>query len=815
MTHSNPRAASWQFIFAVLALCSLQSISQNKLEGKIADDKQQGISYCNVGLLNAKDSSVAKGTIANDNGEFFFENIAKGSYIIKATFVGYDEFLSQAIPVDSNSQLKLEAITLNSKAVNLKEVSVVAVKKTVEFKDGMIVVNVEDSPLASGNTVFDLLKRLPGVTIDANNTIFLNGKQDVRIMIDGRIQRLSGQQLVSVLMSMSSENIQKVEVMNSPPVKYDADGAGGMLNIVTKKIKIVGWSGDIRAGSSKGTVWRSGSDGSLNYKGKNFAVFSNVSYSHRDFYHPYVFDKVVTLDTNKTYLNENGETTEYVRSIYFRVGTDIYLSSKTTLGLFVNGGPGSTPNWDRGINRVMGYNDLGFQYTLFDVRTTDNWDNYSYNVNLEHKIDSLGSFISYAGDYSTFGGHSRQFSDNAFYDANGVISMPYNRYISEHQTGTNIHTEKVDYKKVLKKQFQIETGVKATFVNNSNQYSLSRQDYVTLAFVEDSLISNNYRYNENIFAGYFSTRKSFEKFALQIGARAENTISDGKDLNSNFKITRNYWNVFPNFSIERNSRSNSLQFRIDSRIFRPGYKELSPFKSYNDNYSSNIGNPKLVAQQNYNFSVTHGYKQMLFTTIMYVRAQNFMLHYDFQNDTTKETSSTNANLKGNNHHIWMNMYFQKDLFKWWNTSISTYCGRMHFDGELIGGTLNRSVFDWSAFMNNDITLPQQFKLQVTGNYHSKSAYGVFYSRATWSLDIGIRKQFFKKSLTVTLTAFDIFYTNVEDLRGVNQNLNLRFRNPGDTRRVWMQIGYRFGKVRAQKRETSGNEDEKSRMEKKG
>ena len=678
----------------------------------------------------------------------------------------------------------------------------------------MIVVNVEDSPLATGNTVFDLLKRLPGVMVDNNNAIYLNGKQDVRILIDGRIQRLSGAQLTSVLMAMSSENISKVEVMNSPPVKYDADGAGGMINIVTKKVKIVGWSGDIRGGMSKGAVYRSGLDGSLNYKGRKFTLFSSLGYGHRDFYYPYVFDKSVKLNGNTTYLNEDGKETQYQRSIYYRFGADWFVSNKTTLGFFVTGGPGSTPMTDIGINRIYGYNDVGFSYTLFDVNVTDKWSNPNYNLNAEHKFDSLGSFIAYSGDYSNFKGHRRSFSDNGFYDMAGNVVLPSNRFISEHYTNINILTQKVDVKKVFIKNASIETGAKATFVNNTNDYSLNRQDHVTAEYIEDTLLSNNYVYSETIYAGYFSFRKQFKKIGMQIGARGENTIVDAFDKESNYKLTRNYFNYFPNFSIEHNAKNNSYQFKIDRRIFRPGYKDLNPFKSYQDNYSSTFGNPKLLPQLNYNFTFTHGYKGMLFTTLTYVNVQNFMLHYDFQNDTTKETSSAVANLDGNNYHAWGNIYFQKDLFKWWNFSTSAYAGYMHFQGNLRGEVFTRPNFEFNFNINNDILLPKDIKLQISGFYMSKTVYGVFYNKARWALDIGLKRSFFKNSLTVNINAFDVFYKNVEDMHGVFQGLDVHFFHPGDTRRVWVQLSYKFGKIKVQKRQTTGNDDEKGRLENK-
>ncbi len=802
------------YLFVFLLLIPAFLFSQNSIEGKIENPKGEAVPFCVLGLLNAKDSSIVKGNVSSENGEFIFEKIPSGNYFIKATSVGYSVYCTTPFSVDSSSKIRLDKIVLNNSAINLNEVSVNAVKQTIEFKDGNIVMNVEDSPLSAGNTVFDLLKRLPGVFVDNQNNIFLNGKQNVRILIDGRIQRLSSAQLTSILMSMSAENISKIEIMNDPSVKYDAEGTGGMINILTKKIKITGFSGDISAGVSKGVVYRGGTDGSLNYKGKKFTLFSSAGYGHRDFYRSYYFNKIVTFNGNKTYLNEDGEQTNYQRSFYYRLGADWFVTDKTTIGFFATGGPGSTPMWDRGINRVSGYNDVGFNYTLFDVNVTDKWSNPNYNLNFEHKFDSLGSVLNAATDYSNFKGTKSSFSDNGFYDVNNNLVLPNNRFKSEHVTDINILTQNIDYKKYFSKTFNIETGAKATFVNNKNRFQFEKQNPATSNYVLDTLASNNYKYAETIYAGYLSINKQFKKTGIRLGLRAENTVVDAADLESDFKLKRNYTNLFPNFSIDHNEKNNSYQFKISRRIFRPGYQDLNPYRSYQDNYSISTGNPYLIPQKNLNFSFTHGFKHTIYTSLTYVRAKDFMLHYDYQIDSTKETVTTATNMDGNNYHIWGSVYIQKQIKKWWNLSMNAYTGFMHFQGILNGSNFERPVHDYNIWTNNDFSLPKDIKLQVTMFYAGPTAYGVFQNKSKWALDIGLRKNFFKDKLSLNVTMFDVFYKNVEHLTANFQNMNLDFRNPFDTRRVWVFLRYKFGKIKVQKRQVEGNDSEKSRIDKK-
>jgi hypothetical protein len=801
------------FIAFALTFFIYSNIISQSVSGKILDSLNVPVPFSTIALLRSNDSSLVKGNISNDKGEYFFEKLAPGNYLIKAVFVGYNDFYSSVFRLDSTAKFKVPDISLQAKGINLNEVSVVSIKQAVEFKNGMIVLNVEDSPLSVGNNVFELLKRLPGVYVDNQNNITLNGKSGVTVMIDGRQQRLSGQQLVSVLSSMSSDQLSKIELMNNPPAKYDAAGTTGIINVITKKVKLVGFSGSLNAGGSKGVVYRGSADAALNYKGKKVTIFSNIGYANRDFYSKYVFDKTVTYKGNATYMNEDGEQVDTQKSLTGRIGADWYVTDKTTIGFLASGGPGASPMTDKGINRVSGYNDIGFDYSLFNVKVTDDWQNPNYNMNFEHTFDTLGTTLNFSSDYSSFTGKRRANSDNYFLDPDGNNALNPNVIVSQHITDVKIFTQKLDFKKNLSKTLEFETGAKATFVDNSNVYTLQRLDIPSELFILDTLVSNNYKYTENIYAAYFNFAKQLKKSSFQVGARGENTVVDALDKISGFHLIRNYFNFFPNVSYDLNSVKNqSFQFKISRRINRPGYNDLNPYKSYQDNYSVTTGNPFLLPQLNLNYSFTHGYKNTLFNTITFVQAKNFILRYDSQNDSTKETNSSIANLSGNNYHIWYSIFFQKQITKWWNVNVSTYMGYMHYEGILNGLKYERTYFDYNASLNNDIVLPKSFKIQVSAFYASPNLYGVFLFKPRWSFDVGIKKSFFDKKLTVNFSVFDIFYTNVERLTAKYQGLNVIFNKPNDTRRGWLAINYKFGKIRVQKRQAGSNDEEKGRLD---
>ena len=274
--------------------------SQNFISGSVIDSTYLPVPYCAMAILNAKDSSLVKGNVTNENGQFTFQKIAAGTYLIKFSNVGFKTGWSNSITVDSLSQITLAPQILKSEGVNLKEISVAVIKPVIEFKNGTVVMNVENNIISGGNTVFELLKRIPGVSVDAQNNVSVNGRGGVRYLFDGRLQQIPTGQMISILMGMPAESVSYMELIKNPPAKYDASGTGGLINLVFKKAKIKGYSGSVSQGLSRGDNWRAGTFVSLNYKSNKLSVFTNVNYSYLQFESNDYFQRKIT-DSSGTF----------------------------------------------------------------------------------------------------------------------------------------------------------------------------------------------------------------------------------------------------------------------------------------------------------------------------------------------------------------------------------------------------------------------------------------------------------------------------------------------------------------------------------
>ena len=321
------------FLLLVVIHLVFNSFAQNSIKGFVTDSAHVPSSYCALALLNANDSSIVKGNVTDDQGVFTFENIKGGSYLLKFNSVGFKTGWSPTIIVDSLSHLVLDPQILVNEGIALNEVSVSVFKPIIEFKKGMVIMNIENNILSGGNTVFELLKRVPGVIIDAQNNITINGQGGVRFLINGRLQQIPTSQMVNMLMGMSGESVSTLEIIKNPPAKYDAAGGGGLINIVLKKAKLQGFSGSLSQSVSKGHLWRSGNFGSLNFKSNKLTLFSNFSYFNMNFETNNYLRRRVADSTGTFDAVSTGQQLPYRLILNFNAGAEYELSKKTTLGI--------------------------------------------------------------------------------------------------------------------------------------------------------------------------------------------------------------------------------------------------------------------------------------------------------------------------------------------------------------------------------------------------------------------------------------------------------------------------------------------------
>ncbi|MBA2611248.1 MAG: TonB-dependent receptor [Bacteroidetes bacterium] len=795
-------------LFIYCSTISFNSLSQCAIQGILIDTTHNPISFAAVGLLNAEDSSVYKGGITDDQGKYCFEKINRGVYFIKVSSVGFNTQYSNKVEYDSINPIMIPTMSLSSAGINLNEVAVTAQKKTVEFKNGNIIVNVEGTALAAGNTVYDLLSRLPGVTI-SDGVIAIQGKQGVRIMIDNKLQQLSGTQLLNLLKSMNASQIEKIEVLRKPPVKYAAAGTGGIINIKTKKAKLIGFSGDIFGAFSQGFYGNPSGGFNLNYKGRKVNFFSGFTANQEWLKKENSFTNYVPYNGSITTLTQIYIEKQHNHYETFNLGADWYINKNNSIGIKAAGAFG-LGNDDRNATFTISDNSLGYRAMPYSFRKPNPWIYPDFNINAEHLFDTLGTTLRFSADYSPYWDIYAASFDHHFLDSNSKEILQPKIFRTSNTLLFSILSSKLDFEKQITKSLKIEAGIKAASQNISSDYTFENLNNSTGAYQFDSTYTNKFSYKENISAAYINFNKQYKKIFIQAGVRAENTSITALSKTNSIGYTRQYFNLFPMISLEyKKSDSHNFQLSANRRINRPDYNSFNPFRTVKSLLIVGEGNPYLRPEYITSVDFTYSYKSFMYHTFSYSRIDNVMMDYTTQNDSTKVRVGHPANLKKADIPSY-SLFFQKDIKKWFSLNVNATVFAIFMNGYINGQPYSISTVGFNPGLFSRFILPKDFKIELNAYYQSPVLEGINHVKSRSAVDVALKKMLMNQKLSISLAFADIFFTRTYNTFSKFQDQNNVGTFRMDTRRISVSLNYTFGKLKLQQREIKSNSEEKNR-----
>jgi iron complex outermembrane receptor protein len=797
-----------KLLLTILFIGTLITVkSQNFITGMVTDSSGMPVPYCAMVLVNATDSSQVKGNVTNEAGQFTFQKIAAGTYLIKFSNVSYKTAWSNSITVDSLSQIKLSPQLLKTEGVNLKEISIAVIKPVIEFKNGIVVMNVENNIISGGNTVFELLKRIPGVTIDSQNNLSVNGRGGVRFLIDGRLQQIPTGQMITILMGMPAESVSSIELIKNPPAKYDAAGTGGLINLVLKKARVKGFSGSISQGVSRGDNWRSGTSASLNYKSNKLTLFTNLNYTYLKFETNNYFQRKITDSTGTFEILSQGNQIPYRNILYGNAGIEYELTKKTIIGFNINGSIPTITNNENARLAVTGGNIYNYDYIDYKTDTRQDILNPSVNINALHKFDSVTQ-LQFSADYTKYDEQFSRFTMNRFYNTAGIEIMPMNQFGTDLHNDFNIYTQKLDLTRSFKKSVNLETGFKSSFVDNTSQSKVKLTNPVTNELYMDTTFSNSYRYHERILAGYVTIGKNFKALELTAGIRAEHTLINSSNEPKPFSLHREYINFFPSASANlKFNEKNSVQTSYSYRIGRPGYDQLNPTRVFNDQFSNGAGNPFLKPQFNNVVNLDYNYNDLLNFNASYQTTKDHIYYYAYGDPTTKATIDTLFNFASTND-AFLSLFISKQI-KWFNFQVFGAGGYRKKSTIINDLSVSFESYYYNTNATLEFMLPKDIKLQVQGYYNSEFRDGVQIYYPNGSVNFTIAKSFLKKKLDISLSLFDAFYTEIYPYMNQVGGQYSYYKERNDSRRFRLFVVWKFGKMRISK--TLNNTDENDRL----
>lgn len=785
---------------------SAQTASQSySLSGSIESDKA---SQVEINLFNTENKLV-KTELADQNGKFTFNDLANGNYYVQINKNGSEAYKSEAISVKEN--INLPQIHLNEKTI--EGVTITKAKPYIERQDGKMILNVENSIAATGNSAFEVLEKAPGVNVDSNDNISLRGKGNLLVQIDGKNTPMSGTDLANYLRGIPSSTVEKIEFITNPSSKYDAAGTS-IINVKLKKDQRKGTNGSLSTSLGTGKFIKNNNSFNINHRNKKVNLFANYSFAYREFYNQLMLDR--NFYDNGTFTNayvQDNFLKMNFRNHIAKVGMDYYANDKNILGFSVgfvsNRFDPTSTNQTQILNQ--NYQPAGSFVTTSNNR--DHWKNASLNFNHKYKIDSLGSELTTDLDYINYSNASLQNFNTQNFDVNGNFSpVQPNPYILKGNLdgNLNIYSAKSDLTKAFSNNWKLETGLKTSFVKADND--LQFFDASSGTSVIDQSKTNHFIYEENINAAYGNVIKNWEKFKVNFGLRLENTNVTGNQLTTNQINKKNYTQLFPSavFSYDLNEK-NTVELNFSRRITRPTYRQLNPFKFYLDPTTYQAGNPDLNPQTTMNYEFTYSLSNKYFATLSYSKTQNNITDVLKPIDENGNIVVVQAveNLSSASYYG-LNLIAPVKVTKWWdmNNNANFYYGT--YTGNISDTYIkNQGNFTFNINSINSFKIGNGYSAELSGNYQAKQIYAYMHLKPIWSLNIGAQKKF--KNSTLKFSFNDIFFKSNPEAENIYSNYIENFVVRRDTRVVTLSYTYNFGSSKnGQPRRTGGADDLKQR-----
>lgn len=798
------------FLVCILLLGTTVTIHAQTIKGIVTGNDKKPIGSANILLLKAKDSSLVKGMVSDNNGRFSFTSTPAGNYKIQISFSGYEEMFSASVTVDKED-IDLGFFQLKEINIQLEKVTVTSKRPLFEQKIDRMVINVRNSITASGGTALDILERSPGVIVDRqNNSISINGKDGVVIMINGKINQMPLEAVVQMLSGMNAGNIEKIELITTPPANFDAGGNAGFINIVLINNPNQGLNGSYSATVGYGLGERTLGNLNFNYRHNKMNLYGDYAFSRNCFRQQFSNFRRIEYQGDIIENNSSSYRRPVQRNHNARLGLDYEITKATVFGIlfetYDNKWSMDAENHStRSINSVP-------DTSLFIVNDEINqWSNFTTNINLQHRFretQSLAVNLNYVW-----------YKDNNPTNYINHYYKPSNNLLFTEQTKTgkvtpiSFYVASLDYTRKLSKKWDMETGVKFTFSKFTNDVRVER--FKQNNWVADPEFTNKYELQEDISAAYISFSSVLnEKTSIKLGMRYEYTQSDLSTVAKNI-FNREYGRLFPSFFISRKiNDEKSINFSYIRRITRPTFNELAPFIIFLDPSTFFSGNSVLQPAIADGIKLDYTLKKLLFS-VGYTYESNSIARFQTEVDVSTNKQYLASQNLTSKKTVTLILGLPFNITKWWTTQNNFIASWQNIHLLYKGDPVELSGLAMNITMGQTFTLPKGFAIELSGIFKAPGYSGTFELKPHYMFTPGIQKRWSSgSSLRFSITdMFDSFRWRFEtDIPG--QHFYTLGRYDISQRTFLLTWTSRFGKreLKDKRNRSTGSEDEKRRVE---
>ncbi|MEY3503545.1 MAG: hypothetical protein RL349_136 [Bacteroidota bacterium] len=783
------------------ALCQAQNTIS--VTGKVLSIEQgKALEYVSVKLFQAADSSFQKGVFSGADGRFSI-SLNPGSYYLQLSLAGYEnEFIEAFELKPSQANFHLGTIRMQlPKTQQVKDIVVQGQKEVMEAGFDKKVYNVAEDLNVSGGTANDILNRLPSVEVDQDGGVLLRGQGSVTILIDGRPSSMSGGNGKTLLDALPANSIERVEIVTNPSAKYDPDGTSGIINIVLKKNKLLGFNGMVAANLASGNL-NGGNVGdgsvSLSYRNGNINVFGTYNARFLEGYRNNYNDIRQELSTGVFTLDQNRTGTDLDAGQTFRVGADINLNPRNTIGFVATG---SITQRDRTGDLWNAQLDTNAQVTNLWLRSSyDPTDRQNLDLNFNYKHDfkeERGNLI-FDVNQSLGSEDIEGYYVNTYYNPDtSLSSLPILDQRLFNTDKNNITTAQADLTYLFAKLgIRTEAGLKAILRDQLVDTYSETLDNALNTYHEDTLANFLYGYKEQIYSLYGVVGKQIKRFKMQAGLRAEKAYQIPNLISDSIRIVNDYFNFFPSAYLRYELKPKSeLSLSYSRRIRRASANELNPFTNYSDPFNLQRGNPYLSPEYIHSYDLAYSLEKKKWTlsSALFYRQSNGVISRfkEFYPDNTSAVSYMNiAQTKALGSELILIFKPSPSLrstlsynsnYTWFITNQAELPNRQGFSHNI---KWNTSYEFWKKTAT----------LQLSVNYNGPRVTVQGIAQRRGPIDLAFEKKLANGNWTLGTRVTDIFdrqgfYFEV-DRPGVYQVGEFKWL----TRRVYVSASYKFGKL---------------------
>lgn len=771
---------------------------QGIIKGVLVDkSNQKPVEFANAALLKASDSTVVTGANTDLDGSFQIRGLNTGNYILRLSFVGYESLFKTVNLSANNLNVDLGKLAIVSEGQNLEEVVVQASKPLFESDINKRTFNVENSIVSEGGSATDILETIPSITVDQDGGIALRGSGSILVLIDGKPSSLTGTDRGAILDQLPANIIAKVEVITNPSAKYDAEGVGGIINIILKKDQVQGFNGNVNA--SVGTRNKYNGGVNLNYRKNKFNFFGGYSYRYNERFNIGENSRENTNFEQATFLDQNTRGDRKDIDHVFRIGADYNITDNTSFGLsYVYN------TEDENDTERIEFRNLNFQREIDSLYVRNNLQresgsNYEVAANFMHKFDTSGTELSVIASYSENGRDEFEFFDQRALNPD-FTEAPFDPFL-QRNTNTRANSFSIvqaDFINPFSETGKFEAGYRSTFRKVDRDQLFENFENEAQEYQLNNDLSNRFIFDEQVHALYAIYTNEINKFGYQFGLRAEQTLTESVTFSDQGQTVQpfenNYANLFPSVFFSYNlGVEQDIQLNYSRRIRRPSIWNLNPFVDNSDPLNIQFGNPELDPEltDSYELSYLKGWEKVFVTSSIFYRNTQDIIQRVISVDENNVSTVTFDNLDSRTAFgvEFINRITPSNNF---DATLTYNLFRQQVNGNSLGTNFNNANISWSLNLQSNIKIPEILDIQVQGFYRGPIALAQGILKDFYSINLGLRRDILKDKGTISMNVSDVFNTRRFEVETSGIGFSQQSLRRRESRIATLTFTYRFG-----------------------